>query len=334
MYRSIFRLALSLLFLFPVAVSAKNYWQGPAGGTGGHYFAKTVASHERVCGIYVRHGERVDAIQLKICDGSGNSYRSQRFGGSGGYESFFPISSNEQLSRMLVYVSNKKGSSRVYGLRLYKKRVGGGSVASPLYGSAPNMPWVDANGNIHNSPDPLDFRVPGIVGIWGRAGGELDSIGLIFSKNQLDNSLEPAGSLVGGSVGGLGGTFLNAFRFEGKICKINIRYGTRIRALRFKDCRGSGNAVYTPFYGGTGATLSSFTLRSGEYLTAIKGSLTTRDGEVRLSSIKFVTNQRTSVTYGSNTGRPFRLEIPAGKSPDLLMTRSGSRFHGLRLFSK
>ncbi|WP_250461164.1 jacalin-like lectin [Microbulbifer litoralis] len=334
MIRNIVRFTAFLFFVFPVVASAKNYWQGPAGGTGGNYFSKTVASHERVCGVYVRHANRVDAIQLKICDQSGNSYRSQRFGGSGGDESFFPISSNEKMSRMLVYVSNRNGSSRVYGLRLYKKTVGGSSVASPLYGTAPNMPWIDSNGNLHNSTDPLDFRVPGIIGVWGRAGGELNSIGLVFSKNQLDNSPEPAGSLVGGSVGGLGGNFLETFRFEGKICRVDIRYGARIRALRFKDCRSNGSAVYTPFYGGTGASLSNFTLRSDEYLTAIEGSMTTRDGEVRLSSIKFVTNQRVSVTYGSNTGRPFRLEIPVGKSPDLLLTRSGNRFHGLRLFSK
>lgn len=333
MRRSISQLIIPLLFLLPVTASAKNYWQGPAGGTGGYYFSKTVASHERICGVYVRHGARIDAIQLKICDSNGNSYRSQRFGGSGGTESFFSISSNEYLSDMVVYSGYRNGGNRVFGLKLYKENIGSGAqVISPLYGSTPNSEWIDGGGHYHNQPDPILFRMPGIVGIFGRSAGELDAIGLVYSQNQLDNNLGLWDS-VGGSVGGRGGSDFDTFRFEGKICKIDIRHASRIDALRFKDCRDDGSAVYTPLYGGTGGSLSSFTLKSGEYLTSIRGSLVTRDGGVDFSSIQFFTNLRTSPIYGQDSGRSFRLDIPAGKSPGRMFTRSGNSFASLRLFA-
>lgn len=306
MYRSIFQLIVPLLLLLPITASAKNYPLGPVGGTGGYYFKKTVASHERVCGVYVRHGARIDAIQLKICDSSGNSYRSQRFGGSGGNESFFPIYSNEYLSAMIVYPGYYKGSQRVFGLALYKNKIGSTSssteVTSGLYGS-----------QTYSTPKSLDpYRLfsPGIIGIWGRAGGELDAIGTVVSQSQIDNN---PGITLANAVGGAGGSNINIVSQLEKVCKIDIRHGSVVDALRFKDCKSDGSTQYSPWYGGTGGSLSSFTLQSNEYLTAIRGSLINSGGKTIFSSVYFVTNLRTSAVYGQTSTRTFSIDIPSSR---------------------
>lgn len=326
------KLWFTIIFLiFPISAPAKNYWQGTIGGTGGAHFQKIISSHEHICGIYVRHGNRVDAIQLKICDNSGNSYLSQRYGGSGGSESFFPVYSDEYISGTVVYSNQRDENTRIYGLKFIKNKIGSISkateVESPLYGSATTTPTF-YNGKIYNSQDPLFFMTPGIIGIWGKAQSELDSLGVIFSETQLANNKN---SPWVGAAGGNDGIFVNNFTIEGAICGIDIRHGSRIDALRFKDCKSDGSHIYSPWQGGSGGSQSTFSLQENEYIKSINGSLINRNNEVVLSSIYFVTNMRNSPVYGVATTDTFNIEIPENISPRMIVTRSTNEINSLQL---
>ncbi|TLM77318.1 jacalin-like lectin [Microbulbifer harenosus] len=331
MRKSIF---LFLFIVFPAVGFAKNYWQGPVGGTGGNYFQTVVADHERVCGVYIRHGSRIDAIQLKVCDKSGNSYRSQRFGGGGGSESFFAISSAEYLSGLKVYLGRRDGGERIFGLQLEKNRIGSSSsstrVTSPLYGTKTTKLLIQ-DGVSYQSISPFDYSVPGIVGLFGRANKELDAVGLVFSDGQRGNDPD---NLLRTAIGGKNGVYDDFFQFtDGNICRFDVRHGSRIDGLRFKKCTDNGGSLYSPWYGGSGGSISSFILQDGEFLVAIRGSLVTRNGRVTLSSIYFVTNKRVSPIFGETTSREYKVEIPVGKAVYLLQVESKDEITSLGVWT-
>lgn len=323
--------SLLLLYLvFPNFSYADNYWAGPSGGTGGYPFEKRLASNERVCGIYVRHANRIDSIQLKICDLYGNSYRSDRFGGDGGSESYFPIAEDEYLSSVLVYLGDRYGGQRVFGLSLGKNKVGApkytlGDYA--MYGKkTQNVQIID--GVAYMATIPNVFSLPGIRGIWGRSAAELDALGVIFSQKQMDNS----NNYFSLTTGGTSGYYTNIMEFKGNLCQISIRHGRRIDALRFKDCKDDGSSKYSPWLGGSGGSPTTFNLSHDEYITSIEGSIITQDKQVKISSIYFLTNKRRSPTYGSMTSSKFSLPIPKNRRLSGISANLSDEVHGLRAY--
>lgn len=299
-------------------VSAQSYLAGPAGGTGGNDFETRLRSNEWVCGMFVRHAKRIDAIQLKVCDSYGNSYKSQRFGGKGGSESFFAINKDEYLAGATIFLTYKNGNQRVAGLTLSKLKRNATSLLSSVdqtFGTQTKQyVYVEEDRKFYLTNLQLEFVLPGIRGIWGRAGSELDALGFIFSQDQVNiDRPHQLGNITRIAAGGLLGSRDEVFYSKNKICEIKIRHAQRIDALQFSACQQGRVVETSKLFGSNGGSQSTFSLAEDEYIKEIKGSTIKRDKKVIFSSIYFVTNKRTSPTFGVPTSAKFNLSVPSGK---------------------
>lgn len=322
--------AIFSVFIFANGALANTYQLGPVGGTGGNPFKFQLNAGEKIAGVYVRHGTRIDAIQFLIQDQFGNTRRSQRYGGSGGTESFFGINNNEYLSGIVVNLGTKYGRERVFGLKLAKSIYGKDPLTSkkhsPLYGTTTNI-VEKVDGQVYKAVYNIPFNFSEIQGFWGRSADELDALGVIVGEEANSENKQSVVAAVGGQQGFTSGSFA----FPGRFCGVDIRHANRIDGLRFKNCNTNGSSNYSSWWGGTGGSLSSFTLQSGEYIKAIKGSVILYNSDVRLSSIQFETNLRTSPTYGVQTSTPFALEIPQGLNLFAIISRYGSNINSLKI---
>ena len=163
-----------------------------------------------------------------------------------------------------------------------------------------------------------------ISGFWGRAGSEIDSIGVHYrtdTKSEFMESSPLARSFnIGkGTAGGIGGY---PYRFTlDNACRLYIGHGSRIDSLQIGYCDGEKSERA----GGDGGTQSIFGLSRGEYITAIHGHLVKYKSSVRISSISFITNKgRTSSTFGDITDTPFYIQAPSGSRIEFLSGTSGS----------
>ena len=277
-----------------------DFFVGPVGGTGGAHFEDIAGNNEHVCGLYVRHGARIDAIQLKICRADGSAYRSARRGGSGGSESYIPLDNGPVESSgfpvfLRVYLGYRSGNQRVFGIsRLDGGYLGGGGI----YGT--------------ETSQSIDFEVSKITGIWGRSGSVLDAIGIVYTDFDGDFSVKAeAGGGQGDLSAGVG---------SGKNCRsIGVRHGKRIDAIKFYNCAGGD----VDWVGGNGGAESHVHLLGNnepfptDTIYSIEGSTVKVDGIVRISSITIKTKKGASYSYGTLTSQIFKLQTSPSHQGEL-----------------
>jgi hypothetical protein len=122
--------------------------------------------HERICGIKVHHGARIDAIQVEICGLNGVTTFKPKHGGNKGSESYFKLYDYEYLVAIKGWIGYKSVTARVFGLQFITNT---GRV-SPVYGK--------------QTRDPFELNVPEgyvINDITGATVKELDAIGIGFT---------------------------------------------------------------------------------------------------------------------------------------------------------
>lgn len=153
-----------------------NFKVGPTGGVGGYSFEKTLTQNERICGLNVYHDNRINAIQLRICDEYNNVYFSEIFGGSKGTLSSVAFQQNEIIEQFTIRTVIVGGSPRIAELSIWTSTnksnssyAWGGHVRSGYY-----QQFDLING--------YEFS-----GIFGRRATELDSLGFIYRKRTSFN---------------------------------------------------------------------------------------------------------------------------------------------------
>lgn len=154
-----------------------NYQNGDSGSFGAvgggeksHIFSdytqRNSPSFEKICGFRVRHGNRIDAIQIKVCDISGKYHYQQMHGGAGGTLSSFNLRDNEHLVAIKGWIGKRNETTRIFGMQF----VTNAGRTSPIYGKSTSIPF-----ELHV---PNDYHIDGI---FGAAIAELDAIGVTFS---------------------------------------------------------------------------------------------------------------------------------------------------------
>lgn len=124
---------------------------------------------ERLCGFNIWHGNRIDAIQTKICNKNHQTaYKYlNKHGGSGGKQDSFNFSNGTRLQKIRGWVGNKNGTTRIFGLQFL---LSDGSY-SKIFGDMTGFPF--------------ELTVPEgfyIDNLFGASVTELDSIGLSLQK--------------------------------------------------------------------------------------------------------------------------------------------------------
>lgn len=164
----------TVLFLSCTFAHAEKYSQGGSGQRYATPFSINMSktdSPKRLCGINIRSGARIDAIQFKYCaPGTSNVIlTTPRYGGSGGQLYSFDLQGDEYVTALNGFTGNHGGGSRVFGLHIVTNK-----RSSPLYGSSTHVPFY--------------FQVPlggthSIQGFRGWSGADLDSLGVAIEDS-------------------------------------------------------------------------------------------------------------------------------------------------------
>lgn len=143
----------------------RNVGGGGFSSSFSHSLRNSAPYYEVFCGVKVRHGSRIDAIQLEVCDAYGNRTWKTRRGGNGGTENYFGLASGEHFVAINVWIGHKSRSDRIFGLQF----VTSNGRESPVYGRTTAM--------------PAHLTIPDgyvIENITGAALYELDALGFIY----------------------------------------------------------------------------------------------------------------------------------------------------------
>ncbi|MFJ4830721.1 jacalin-like lectin [Streptomyces sp. NPDC088747] len=92
-----------------------------------------------------------------------------------------------------------------------------------------------------------------------------------------------------------------------RVTSVSLRGGSRVDQLSLTLDNGT-----TPAHGGTGGTLSSLTLGSGEYLTSAQLCQGVKDGRTRIFSTRFTTSLGRTLAGGTTTSDCVTRTAPAG----------------------
>jgi hypothetical protein len=122
-------------------------------------------------------------------------------------------------------------------------------------------------------------------------------------------------------VGGPGGNAFSDPQPErgARVIEVQVHSGEYVDSVQLVYMFRDGRTVMGPQHGGEGGRLSVFHLDADEYLIGISG----RSGDY-IDSIQFLTNRRTSSTFGGSGGKhEFRVDVPANPEIAGLSGRSG-----------
>ena len=143
---------------------------GPSGGTGGTSFNDTIPTPGQVVQVHVRSGYRIDGIQIVNTFPNGRRFDQRWRGGNGGTLHTIELDQDEYLIAMAGTIGTKgKSSLRVFSLTFQTNK-----RTSPEYGCRGSTPFV------YQAPPGFE-----IAGLFGRAGKEIDAIGVMFRQITL-----------------------------------------------------------------------------------------------------------------------------------------------------
>jgi hypothetical protein len=117
-----------------------------------------------------------------------------------------------------------------------------------------------------------------------------------------------------------------------RIVKISVRHASAIDALTVRFLR-DGREESTELWGGQGGNLTEFNLQASEYITSVKGYVSTFNGVFVLRSLKFETNLGSFGPYGQEQGVPFELPAITGQIIGF-HARSGTYLDALGVYVK
>ncbi|GHH39722.1 hypothetical protein GCM10017774_31810 [Lentzea cavernae] len=140
-------------------LSLSDAWGGPHGTP--FTDVASVPPGQRVAGVNLRAGSRVDQVGLTLADGTSYSH-----GGGGGTARQLTLSPGEHLTSVTLHSGQSSGRTRIFYARFTTstgRTVSGGS----------------------ETPDAVTYTAPAgwqIAGFHGRAGEEVDSLGVVFTR--------------------------------------------------------------------------------------------------------------------------------------------------------
>jgi len=276
------------------------------GGTNGTFFIDDLANNDRVLSdLTINAGPSgshflgwhegvIAAISMQTKLSYDPSFPSKQGAKHGGNGSAYTLNSGFSLSMLepgdhltSIYIwadePSRGASARVRGLRFNTTRKSYG-----IYGAEIGKRYtVPINGDI--------------VGFYGRAGGEIDALG-VFTRPPAGsgevikfNNNRFRGGFCYGGVGGA--SFVNRLsETTTPVKKIEIRHGQYINGIRIMGENGD----QSDWHGWESDTLSTFVLSSGEFITSLKITA----GKY-INSLQIFTNCGKTVVFGHESGADF-----------------------------
>jgi len=296
------------------------------GGLGGSPFADlNPPDASRIVEVRIRSGEMVDSVQVVYGLINGRTVLGPQHGGSGGGLNSFRLDIDEHII----------GLAGRYGRNLDSLRIITNKRTSQTFGGRGGT---------------SDFRidVPSgylVIGFAGRSGVYVDAIGLTYaplyytSPNRsvvIPTTAYPTPDAFPSTqvaqtnlAGGNGGS---AFADQdvpsgARLSEIRIWSGDGIDALQAVYQLADGSQQQGARRGGSGGNAFVLRLDADEYLIGISG----RAGQ-RVDSLRFVTNKRTSLTFGGRGGdNDFRIDLPRGSRAVGFAGRAGNMIDAIGL---
>ncbi|KAI8917770.1 endonuclease/exonuclease/phosphatase [Powellomyces hirtus] len=132
------------------------------GGPHGNYFSMlpSTSKTSAVRSLTLRGGSRLDGVSMTRTDGQTFTY-----GGNGGSASTLDLAADEHLTSVTLTQGKKSDKTRVFSARFTTNKGRSVAVGSPTKEAA-----------TYNAP--AGWR---IAGLWGRAGEEVDRLGVIYT---------------------------------------------------------------------------------------------------------------------------------------------------------
>ncbi|WP_197288541.1 jacalin-like lectin [Nocardia sp. NRRL S-836] len=141
------------------ALSLSDVWGGPHGTPFTNVAA--VPLGQRVTGVSLRAGTRVDQVGIALIDGTSFTH-----GGTGGTAQQLTLAPGEHLTSVTLHSGQRDGRTRIFFARFTT------NTGRTLSGGT-------------QTPDAVTYTAPAgfqIAGFHGRAGSELDALGVIFTR--------------------------------------------------------------------------------------------------------------------------------------------------------
>jgi hypothetical protein len=303
------------------------------GGSGGSAFADLdPPDASRIIEVRIRSGEMVDSVQMVYGLIDGSTVVGPRHGGSGGGLNSFRLDADEYII----------GLAGRYGRNLDSLRIVTNKRTSQTFGG-------------RGGTSDLRIEVPSgylVIGFAGRSGVYIDAIGLTYapiyytsrrravvtSTTGLQTQTEITPTQVGitptqiaqtNIAGGNGGVEFSDRDIPAgaRIAEVRIWSGDGIDSLQVVYMLPNGRLQQGVRHGGSGGNAFVLRLDADEYITGLSG----RAGE-RLDSVRFVTNKRTSLTFGGRGGSSdFRIDLPRGGQAVGFAGRSGNLIDAIGL---
>jgi hypothetical protein len=289
--------------IFPLVFSQQSWMTSTSGGGGGTPFTDDIVSGSSVAEFHIYAGNYVDAIQMLYILPDGRKTLGIRHGGPGGQQNIFRLESGEYII----------GLSLKYGDYIDSLEIRTNKRTSSKYGST-------------GGKKSSRIDVPSgnqAVGLTGRAGKYLDSIGLVYIPVPITISGQTA------IAGGKGGSAFSDRNIpEGAIIsEVRVRAGNFIDSIQAIYTLKDGRTFEGPVHGGQGGKLSVFRLNPDEYITGLSG----RFGEY-IDSMTIQSNQRSSQAFGGSGGRRnYSISVPQGNMAVSLAGRSAEYLDSISL---
>jgi hypothetical protein len=322
-----FMIAAALLVAGGTPVSAQQPMATQVyGGSGGNAFADLdPPDASRIIEVRIRSGEMVDSVQMVYGLIDGRNVVGPLHGGSGGGLNSFRLDADEYII----------GLSGRYGRNLDSLRIITNKRTSQTYGG-------------RGGTNDLRIDVPSgylVIGFAGRSGVYMDAIGLTYAPIYYTSArraivtpttgfpsqvgITPTQIAQTDIAGGNGGVEFSDRDIPAgsRISEIRIGSGDAIDSLQVAYMLPDGRSQQGARHGGSGGSVFVLRLDADEYITSISG----RAG-VRVDSIRFVTNKRTSQTFGGRGGdRDYLISLPRGAQAAGFAGRAGAMLDAIGL---
>ncbi|KMT12790.1 hypothetical protein BVRB_4g088840 [Beta vulgaris subsp. vulgaris] len=228
---------------------------GPYGSKLPNNYSMQLKDGERISEVRLTHGWLIDAIGFRIAK-PGEDTTTVMFGGVGADQSQIVLKDGEYLTRIsgTCGYNPSRSVECISTLKIHT------NICPVGYG--PYALGLDV-------PNPFDFSSPRlidgpVVGVFGRRGKVLESIGVLMKKGNVIESYGPYGSQILQN-------YRMQLRADDRISEVRVTHGYIVNAIEFVIANPHIGSTIVKF-GGNGQKESKIVLEDVEFITRVSGT--------------------------------------------------------------
>ncbi|XP_071722609.1 mannose/glucose-specific lectin-like [Rutidosis leptorrhynchoides] len=268
-------------------------WGSQLKGSVHNHWSFRLENSHKLKKISIDHGDLIYSLKFTTEDGRGCLHDSKKAGGwnGGNEECEVTFDLDEEIIGINGTVGVSTGEYAGYTII---------SSLSFITNKTTHGPFGQTTG----TPFRVPWKQGSFAGFYGRAGYYIDAIGVYLKASQ-----ETARVGLWGTDSSMGSHHRWSFSLEENymLSKITIEHGDMINSLMFTSKNVIGLVVESNKFGGhyDPSTISEVNLGWDEEIIEVNGTFDSMCGEKRISSLSFITNERTFGPFGSETETHF-----------------------------